>query len=389
VAARIAQVRCYDNSEWDVCKRFGHNAIGLVNRVLIIGTGALARNVCQSLAAMSVEPIDVVVVSRSAERGAALCFGANGCAVVSRTQACFRAVTADVLSASLWPKLLAEVKPDLVLSCVSLHEPREETSASEWTRFVRRAGFGVTLPLQAVPAVLVGRALTETAADAIFVNACFPDLVNPLLRALGLPICCGIGNGSLVAVAIQAALHLPDQRQLRVLAHHRHLYGVPADADARAWHAGQELTNVSEVLAPMREADRTDRNLVSGRAAARLLLELLGDGVAYTSAPGPGGLPGGYSVRIAQRRVEVELPPGIDLDDAVAWNRRQCLMDGVDVTPSGQVRFAPAAGEELWRELPELADGFRADDTLAACKLVLGLRRRLRGEARPTSVAVP
>lgn len=340
---------------------------------------------------MCVEPTEVVVVSRSAERGAAICFGANACAVVSRTPVSFRTVAADVLSASTWPRLVAEVKPDIVLNCLSLHTPREEAaSVSEWTRFVRRAGFGVTLPLQAVPAVLVGRALGETAADAIFVNACFPDLVNPLLHALGLPISCGIGNASLVAVTIQAALRLPDQRELRVLAHHRHLYGaVAAGTDARAWHAGQELTNVAELLAPLRAVDRTDRNPVSGRAAARLVLDLLGGGTAYAGAPGPGGQPGGYTVRIAQRRIEVEPPPGIDLDDAVAWNRRQCLLDGVEVAPDGHVRFAPAASEELRRELPELADGFHVDDTMGACERVLGLRQRLREGSRPTSVTAP
>jgi hypothetical protein len=52
---------------------------------------------------------------------------------------------------------------------------------------------------------------------------------------------CGIGNASLVAASIQSALGLPDQRQLRILAYHRHPHSVQdRGGDVRAWHAARE-----------------------------------------------------------------------------------------------------------------------------------------------------
>jgi hypothetical protein len=292
----------------------------------------------------------------------------------------FRSVACDVTSTSALSRLHADVRPHLFLNCASLHSPREEALApSAWTSLVHRVGFGLTLPLQAVPAVTIGRTLAEAGSDAVFINACYPDLVNPVLRALDLPIFCGVGNANLVAAALQQALRLPDQRGLRLLAHHRHLYDQDDPRwDVRGWLGDRPILDVGELLGPLRSIDRTHRNPISGRAAAELIEHVLADRMLLTSVPGPLGLPGGYPARISGRRLALDLPPQVAANSAVDWNRQQCLRDGVDVQENGDIRFAPRIAGELDRILPELAGGFHASRIVEVSEQVVELRRRWR-----------
>jgi hypothetical protein len=203
--------------------------------------------------------------------------------------------------------------------------------------------------------------------------------VNPLLRGLGLPVFCGAGNANLLAAVLQRGLGLPDQRRLRVLAHHRHLYGLDdPEGEVRAWLDGQPIGDVASLLRPVRVVGRDDRNPVSGRAAAAIVAHIVANGELLTSVPGPLGLPGGYPVRISGARIDLNLPPGLDVGDAIAWNRRQSLLDGADVGEDGEVRFAPSVAEELARSLPELAHGFPASRAVEACWRVDELRQRVR-----------
>jgi hypothetical protein len=349
-------------------------------RVVVIGTGALASAVCHALADMLSVAAEVVVVSGDASRGSSLTYAAGVRATLGGAPVRYRSLTCDVISACALRRLHEDVRPDVVLNCASLHSPREEAQTpSEWTALVHRLGFGLTLPLQAVPAIPIGRMLADVASDAIFMNACYPDLVNPLLRALDLPIFCGVGNANLVAAALQDALHLPDQRGLRLLAHHRHLYDQDdPQQDVRGWLDDRRIAGVGTLLAPLRSVDRTHRNPISGRAAAQVIEHVLSDRELLTTVPGPLGLPGGYSVRISGRRLVLDLPPMVTAVSAVAWNRQQCLLDGADVQENGDVRFALPIATELEQIMPELAAGFHASRTLEVSEQIVQLRRRWR-----------
>jgi hypothetical protein len=347
-------------------------------RIVVVGTGALATALCASLACALRAPALVTIVSGDEARARSLCTRATLLAAVEGARVRFRPVTSD---AGAPGRLLDETRPDVLVNCVSLHMPRLEAGArSAWTDLVRRAGFGLTLPLQATPAISLRRALSERASEALFVNACYPDLVNPLLSSLGLETFCGIGNANLVATALQQGLSLPDQRELRVLAHHRHLHGPSAPEDGvRAWFRGQQVVDTDGLLAPLHGIDRTHRDPVSGRGAARLIAHIIEDRELVTSLPGPLGLPGGYPVRVLGRRIELALPPRLDRAQAIAWNQRQCRLGGA-VVEGGRVEFAAPAAEALEGLLPGLVRGFDVDRTADACHQLLELRRRLREE---------
>ncbi|GGS45905.1 hypothetical protein GCM10010156_00690 [Planobispora rosea] len=338
----------------------------------VIGTGGLARAVCYALAVTG-PPARITVIGRDPARTAELCHVGMVRAALAGSGVTFHPMTGPLTEA------LAAAAPAGVLLAASSQSPWESLSSpSAWTSLLRRGGFGLTLPFQAEAAIRAGTALASAAPGSWFVNACFPDAVNPVLAAYGVPALCGIGNVGLLAASLQTALGLADQRELQVLAHHAHLHAPPSAGDeARVWHRGRALAGVGTLLAAQRAASRTELNHVTGLAAARVLGCLLTGGDLDTSLPGPLGLPGGYPVRLAAGRLSLRLPPGLDRAEAVAFNQRSAVQDGV-VVEGARVTFGPAAREELTRVAPDLADGFPVADLDPAVHAFTRLRDRLR-----------
>jgi len=344
--------------------------------LVVFGTGSLAHATCDALATVSAEPINVVVVGRGREKAAAVCYLAGTRAALSGTGVTFRPAVAD--SAARLADVLADARPSGVFACASHQSPWERVTApSAWTDLLARAGFGLALPLHADLVAMAGRLIATHAPGAWLVNACFPDAVNPVLAALDVPVLCGIGNVGILAASLQAALGLPDQSRLRLLAHHAHLHEPhdPAD-EARAWLDGTPLPDVTSLVATQRATDRVLLNRVTGITAALILSALLTGATTDTHAPGPNGLPGGYPVRLAAGRVSLRLPAGIGETEAVEFNKRAARRDGVRVDDD-KVHFEPTVGSALPRAVSGL-DGFGAAELPGVCRELLALRAELR-----------
>jgi hypothetical protein len=274
--------------------------------------------------------------------------------------------------------LLAMLRPDAVVNCASYQSPWEPLRRrSAWSSVVRTGGIGATLPLQAALVAKVAKAVVAGAPDALLLNASYPDVVNPLLTAAGLPVLCGLGN----VTVLWSALRAHTGRDVRVLGHHYHLH-EPEDGqdEAIAWLGAERLDNVGSRLHPLRSLPRQSLNAVSGEAAGTLLrATLAGDEVAM-SVPGPLGLPGGYPVRVSGGRVDLDLPPDMSTQDAVAYNRRFSREEGVDIDESGQVSFVGAAARVLSRVAPDVAEGFHAADVEQAATRLQAVAAELRAE---------
>jgi hypothetical protein len=349
--------------------------------LVVIGTGSLASAVCDTFACVSREPVDVHVVGRSRHKTAELCHLAGVRAVLAGSPVVFHGVAAqtDTFDDDLG-RLLGELNPDGVFVCASRQSPWEAMVApSAWTGLLDRAGFGLSLPLHADIAVRAGRATMSASPGAWLVNACFPDAVNPVLAALGIPVKCGVGNVAILAAAMQAALGLPDQTRLRLVAHHAQLHAPDtAEDEAVAWLDESPITDVTALLSAQRAVDREAVNRVTGHTAALLLYALLTGADVATHAPGPNGLPGGYPVRVRSGEVSLRLPPGLAETEATAINQRAAVRDGVRLVGGG-VLFTPA----VTAEIPELAGEFSAAELVAVSRSLLKLRAELR--TRPLS----
>ena len=276
-------------------------------------------------------------------------------------------------------EVLARVRPDVVVCCASEQSPYEKrTHPTQWTELIGRCGFGLTLPLQARVVTRLARLLSRVSPETLLINGCFPDAVNPLLRAVGLRVHCGIGNVATLAACLQAALNLPGQRELAVLAHHAHLDAPrEPDLEARAWLAGSPMPTVSGLLAGYRALPRTELNDLAGHAGARLVADVLAGTPTHTSVPGPLGLPGGYPVLVQDGHLRLNLPAGVSEEQAVEWNIRAGERDGITVR-GGQVGYTPWAAEELSRFLPDIAAGWPAEALDEVGDQLIALRQQLR-----------
>ncbi len=349
--------------------------------IQIIGSGSLVRAISYSLALLLDRPHRVVVCARSREQLKEIIYVARAKAASAHSPVQFDSVEFDAESGDAG-KLLSSLQPDVVVNCASWYSPWEWIRhPSAWTHLLRSSGFGFTLPLQAPFAIKFAKAVAAHSRPVLFINGCYPDAVNPLLRALGLPVFCGIGNIGLMATSLSAALGLLPQQRLQVMAHHLHLYKPkPGVDEAQAWVDGKRCENVGDLLSSQRTSTGLEVNKVIGCTAAVLLRNIVDGHEVETHLPGPFGLPGGYPVRVAGTRLELNLPAGLSESEAIAWNEKMALADGVRIHANGNVEFAGETKLALREYLPRISDGFRAAEIDKVTPAMLDLRPRLRRE---------
>ncbi|GLW10398.1 hypothetical protein Misp01_55260 [Microtetraspora sp. NBRC 13810] len=348
-------------------------------RLTLFGTGELARVVANSLALLHSGPLHVTIAGRDLGKAADLGRVAQTLARSRHPGSVFEAVELECFEESgPVAELLVRLAPDVVVCCASLSSSREaETTPSAWTELIGGAGFGIALPLHTVIPLTLAQALRQIGSKAVLLNSCYPDAVNPLLAAQGLPIFGGLGNAATIAAAVQAELRVADRERLHVLAHHRHLYG-PAGGEVAIWLDGHRIEDAGRVLAPLRAARRSSRYPLIGMAAAHLVNAVGGDVPELLHLPGPLGHPGGYPVVVQGRSVAISLPGGVSMAEARTVNARAAEADGVSVSAEGWATPSPEASRQLAACLPELAAGFAAGDVRSAAKELLDLRARLR-----------
>ncbi|MEU6512000.1 hypothetical protein [Streptomyces sp. NPDC046942] len=353
--------------------------------IAVVGAGSLARSICYSLAvAADPPPCTVTVLARNETAAQEIACIANARAAASSRATRFRATALEASDRDQTAWLLQRIAPRVVVNCASVQSPWEAVHApSAWTRLLAEAGFGLALPLHAVLAREVARAIRSSGVPAVFVNACYPDAVNPMLYSEGIPVACGVGNVATLASTLQAVLRPRPGVRLRVLAHHSHLH-TPADPldELRAWLDDQPVRDVGRLLAAHRACGREELNAVTGHTAALFLARLAAGAEAYADLPGPLGLPGGYPVRIRNQQITLDLPHGITRKEAIAWQQRMAELDGVVVTSSGRIRFGRRAASALAAHLPGNSAEHPTDSIPELTSQLLALRDTLR--ALPT-----
>lgn len=353
--------------------------------ILIIGTGYYAEVMLDDMASTAPGPLKVVVAGRNLERMKWLCVAGSARAALYGRDVSFEYDRFDTSSAASIVQGLGRWQPDVVVQSASLQSPwKVDGRDSAWAALVNDAGFGLTLALQSVLPVRTAMALEAVGSGAALVNTSYPDVVNQVVRARGLRITSGVGNIAIFASIIAGALPPAQRAGVRVLAHHHHLVqwrrpgsersGMPV----RVWQGDTELEGIQARYAHIQLPFR-DLNVVSGGSAVPVLLALAGKGECRSHVPGPGGLPGGYPVRVSRSGVALDLPRGLSEDEAVAWNRRFEALDGASVSGAGRVTYSDRARAAIGRHDARLAGGFDVDDVEEACSALAALRVRLGG----------
>ncbi|MFG3053308.1 saccharopine dehydrogenase NADP-binding domain-containing protein [Kitasatospora sp. NPDC048239] len=335
-----------------------------MSTVLIIGVGDMGERLAAGLAAEA-GVRRLVLAGRSQATVAAAAAG-----IASSSDCLVEAVRLDAERVDDVAELLVRTAPDLVVQCAALRSPwalagRED----EVARGIIAAGLALRLPYQLPVVLAVMRAAQLAGYSGPVANLSFPDVTGPILRSQGLAPTLGLGNAGMVLRRVRAALRTAEPGAepplVRILGQHAQVFDVmqarePADPEDRCRVYLDEDGRREDALAYRAPAlePGVRYNPVTAAAALPVLGALLpGAAPLRWSTPAPLGLPGGYPVRIANGSVALDLPPGLTVDQAVAFNERMGRGDGVErIDEDGTVHFTPACREAVADFAPDLAE---------------------------------
>jgi hypothetical protein len=353
----------------------------------VIGAGDLGGRLVRGMAATRAVG-EIVLAGRNPDVGGEIA------GIASSWADCIcRFIQVDATEQDQLEQLFETTRPDVVVQCASLLSPwalgrRDDPVAAA----IRAAGLAVMLPMQLPIIHATMRAARAVGFTGPIANLSFPDLTNVVLGRIGLAPTVGLGNASMMALRVRAALRAergPDAELplVRIVAHHAQLFPVmaaqePPEPDDRVrvfiGEDGQRHDALAYAGYPLPRGSVL--NEVTAPAALQTILALLpGAPPSRLSVPAPLGLPGGLPVRIADGTVELDLPATQPLDEAVRFNELQGRGDGVEsIAGDGTVTVTPEAVAALAEVAPWLSDPLAPDEATERA----GRLHELLGSAR-------
>jgi hypothetical protein len=349
--------------------------------ILVFGTGSFAGRIVLDIAATAHEPVSVAIAGRNRERLDWLCVAARSRAVIFGAKASFTTEPCDLAQDGEAARVIAARAPKVVVQAASAQASSVIAAKGDaWSRLVAEGGLSVTALFQAHLTLRVARAVPK---GCEFINCCFPDVVNSLVAAQGLPVACGTGNIAILSNAFAGALDRPEPGDVRLLAHYqcigpfRRPVSERRGVAPRVWLGGTEVKDVFARFAGVKITPEPAIE-ISGAAGVPLMLAMAAGEPWRGHAPGPLGLPGGYPVAWDGKALALDLPPGVTREEAVTWNARFEEENGLVVGADGMARHTGRLAEKLRAVSPDLASGFAVSDIDAAHAAMTELRERLR-----------
>jgi hypothetical protein len=330
-------------------------------KIMIVGLGDLG-SVFLDLLLRIPETVEVVVATRNQERAALRTNLARLAALAQGSRSHVRLIKIDLDDVAATAKAIAVERPEILLSTATMATWwLPDLLPAEDARAIRRAGFGVWLPVHLAPTLRLMRAVREARFDSFVLTAPYPDVVNHVLSKVGLAPTAGIGNVAEIIPKLvrgaAAALHCqPEQVQISLVAHHALVNYAYSETRSQLDEAvppfilrvakdgrdvSSELDLRSLVLAPEPIAAGRATHLLTASTAIPLIRALIQEDPIALHAPAPGGLPGGYPVMASGAGVEPSLN-GIPIADAIAANTASQKFDGIDrILDDGTVVLDP------------------------------------------------
>ncbi len=254
--------------------------------------------------------------------------------------------------------LIAKHKPDIIFNATTPFPWwKLGDLPGELTAVANRAGPGVWSALDCILPLKITQALASAGSSAIYVNGCYPDMVNAFLKGLPSSPILGIGNLSnlIPGLTLTYAQQLgvcPTRIMVRLICHHYTSLNAPTMGGSGG--APYHLTiDYPEGSITFRDGD--DAPFKNLKASFSRVRGLEGQGVTINSAatvlasllkgeqrrhhtPGALGLPGGYPVVLSvSGEPKIDLPKDLSLQDAVIINESAQRFDGIEHVVSGKV----------------------------------------------------
>jgi hypothetical protein len=353
--------------------------------ILVFGTGAFAARIVFDIAATGAQAVRVVIAGRNRDRLAWLVTASAARAAIFSRPAIFDTCECDLLAEGA-ERALGALRPAVVVQAASVQTSSVIAAAGDsWSRLVADGGLSATAVFQAVLSTRVAAAMTRLSLDAPLVNCSFPDVVNPMIKALGHRVACGIGNVAILSNVFAAESRVLEPGRLKVLAHYQTIAAWRRPAEARSGATPRVFIDdeeVADVFGAFRAVRLTPEPAIeiSGASGVPLILALAAGETWQGHVPGPNGLPGGYPVRTSGGIIDLDLPRPLSRDEAIAWNARFEDANGL-VVAGGGVRYTGVLRDLLREHAPSLAEGFALADLEEVYKAMSALRARLQSRA--------
>jgi hypothetical protein len=355
--------------------------------ILIFGTGSFAQRIACDLAATATQPTRVAIAGRNALRLAWIATAARARADMFARPVGIDTHAIDLAIDGLAAELLARRRPAVIVQAASFQTASVISGGGNaWTRLVAEGGLSATAVFQAVLTSRIARAAAQVSPESQLINCCFPDVANGIVAAMGLPVTCGIGNIAILSHAFAGMLDGKPRPKLQLLCHYQNIAawrrppGQRTGPAARVWLDGAEVQDIFSRFAPVQLTPEPVTD-ISGASGVTLMLAMAHHQDWSGHVPGPGGLPGGYPVALVDTRLDLDLPPGIDREAAIAWNARYEEENGLVLDPDGRARYTGRLHDGLKAESPDLAAGFAVSDLEQVWQAMSTLRERML--ARP------
>ena len=351
--------------------------------LIVFGTGGFAARIVFDIAATASRPITVAIAGRNIERLQWLKVAANARSAIFGRPATFATRMVELSQPDAAEDAISFYRPMAVVQAASTQTSSViNNQENAWRQLVAEGGLSATAVLQTLLSINVAQALKRAHPSAHFINCCFPDVVNSLIAARGLPVTCGVGNVAILSSVFAGQLGIRAAGRVKVLAPYRLLgpWRMPAATRKgpapRVWLDDQEMTDVFARCAGVKLTPEPVID-ISGASGVPLMLAIAAGENWVGHTPGPKGLPGGYPVAYRNGVLDLDLPAGLDRAEAIRWNARFEEENGMAVGRDGKVRYTGKLYEKLHKISPDLASGFDVKELDDAYRGMAELRARL------------
>lgn len=326
--------------------------------IMVLGTGNLCANLLPLLLSRP-QTSNIVLVGRNLDKVIRLANLARFTAYNLGKVTTPEVELADLRNVEQLAEILSRIRPDIVFMGASLQAARIITELPpDVFRAIDEAQFGLWLPMHLTLNYNLMKAVKLSGHKCTVVNAAFPDAVGNVLSKVGMAPSVGVGNiGNIVpALTFAVARHLavePIHVRIRLIAHHyfshyvhrfgdagRATYHLDAYVEERRVDLGNHDAIFKELKGALKRVGGTEGQILTASSAALILEGLVSSTPIHAHAPAPGGLPGGYPVKIARGSIEVDLDDTLPLERAVEINETCQQADGIRrIADDGTVFF--------------------------------------------------
>jgi len=211
------------------------------------------------------------------------------------------------------------------------------------------------------------KAVKKAGSTAFVVNNAYPDFSNPVLWRNGFPVTVGAGNLDNIVGEIRRKISVMENVPLREVAvyfiaeHATNIMGTRTGVPYffKAMVRDMDITKKVDVdslisdrllVAPVAQTSWLNHPAI-GASAVRNIMAIVNDTNEFAHSPGPNGLPGGYPIRLSAKGVEVVLPEGVTLEQAVKINTDAMKCEGMEeIKDDGTMVFT----EEAYKAYKEI-----------------------------------